>query len=1262
MSASIGAASGSVRTEPAAVPELVAGRFQIGDLIATGGEAQVYVAHDLELDLSVVIKTRQVVDSDDLNRLRREAGMLMRIVPHRGIPMVRSDLVDGDRYYMISDFVAGNDLHSVVAAQSGAGLPLASVLDLIDQVAQTLDHLHGHQPPIVHGDVKSENLILTSDSRLVLVDFGAAMRVGDDRERLGTPGFSAPEVLAGEALTPAADVYSLAALTVFLVTGLVPKLGIGWPTALADAGIVRLERVLRRGLTWDPLGRPWRASEFAARLREAAEMDVPTGTVTLVLVEASGSDTGSSPTTLLNMLEAAGGRNVQAVSLPSRCSLVVFPRAGDAAAAALEAIASGQPPIAVHAGDLGGWHGATLQQLADEAVALRTGAAPATVVCSPPVRMLLGADDTMAFVPVANGLRIERATDTRYSTNRSGSTDSTQRGARHAESWVAARRARPIVGRNAELQRALAAIARGRSEGAAPLVVVVAEAGMGKTRLLAEVAAGSTSEGERLLVGRCTESGGAFEPFLDALGDDLFPFESGQLERDEEGWIDRRRFFGRIADSLAALGGPVTLVIDDMQWIDGSSMALLSQLFDDMAGTLAVVVGSRPSIDRHSYDELTMRPDATVVQLGPLSPADITDMAEAAGLALSAETVAGLHSLTGGSPFFGVQLLSHLRNVPGHTLEGGDLPVGVREWIMQRVAGLGEAAQAMLAPAAVMGRSFEVVRLADVLDVSPLEALTQIDAATSAGLLVDGEHPGEFRFVHAIVRTTLEESLSTSRRALLHAAVAQRLEEAGDDHEQLEEAMHHWFAAERLGDPLHAGEVAVEVATRTTERLAHERAVSILDRALEVLALAPATSARDRVEARLRVAHGRADFVASRNDDGIAQLYRAADLAETGDDPATLAQAALVASLNRRHGLDDPDLLRLLERASDRCPPEPAVLPAMLHIRRARLLPATVRHEQRCAMARLGLVDLDRMEPVDRATVETEVARACWGPDDAEARVALTTRQIDEATAQLQADGSSRWTGVLVEALNHRCAARVQLGQLIDALTDADRAAELADAAGTTFLLTRVMMGQAMINSTLGNHELAERLCNDAVALSDRHNLMLVQMAIGYGIGRDRGQQAELARLEHQFGEFVDQNPLLVAAFALVHAEAGQLDDATRLLGVLQEAAPWPRNWLWLGTTVAALEAAVLTGDADMSRRFAAVLKRYSGQWALAGAELACWGPVDRVLGLAQAAAGQYDEARVLLTSALDVATSQGASPWVTRCRDGLAVLEARPS
>jgi tRNA A-37 threonylcarbamoyl transferase component Bud32/tetratricopeptide (TPR) repeat protein len=1220
-----------------ATTDVIGGRFQIMRVIADGGEAEVSLARDLELGLDVVLKTRRIIDGDDLGRLRREAGMLMRIVAHPGLPMVRSDLVDGDRYCLISDYVEGNDLHTLVDAQGGSGLPLPTTLGLIDQVAATLDHLHHHRPAVVHGDVKPENLVLASDGRLVLVDFGAALRVGDDGERLGTPGFSAPEVLAGEALSPAADVYSLSALAVYLLTGTVPRLGAAWPTELVDGGFARLERVLRRGLTWDPLGRPWSATEFAMRLREAAEMDVPTGTITLVLLDASPA---------VAKLEAAGGKLMSTVTLPSDMVLVAFSRAGDAAAATLTV--AGAATIALHAGDLGGWHGATLQQLTDEVIALRRTTRETTVVCSPPVRMLLGGDDALVFEPMASGFRMVRPTvAARTSVN-----------ARSA-AWIAARRARPMAGRDNELRGATAAIDRGRSSGESPMVIAIGEPGMGKTRLLAELAGRAADTGEHVLVGRCTESGGAFEPFLDALGNELFPFESGQLERDEEGWIDRRRFFGRIADAIRQLGGPVTLVIDDVQWIDGSSLALLAQLLDDLAGQLAVLAGSRPATGSSILDELRQRLTVSTITIGPLQPSSIAAMALDTGLELTDETIEGLVALTGGNPFFGLQLLTHLRDVPGHAFGTGDLPAGVREWILQRVDRLGDGVRATLAPAAVIGRSFEVIVLADVLGVSPLEALAHLDTATTAGLLIDGNHPGEFRFVHAIARTTLDDSLSPARRALLHATIAQRLEEAGDEVENLEQVLHHWFEADRLGNPLHAAEIAVEVANRATERLAHERAVSVLDRALAVLTSASASPARDRVEARVRVAHGRADFFASNLDVAIAQLYRAAELAESGDDPATLAEAALVASLHRRHGRDDPDLLHLLERASDRCPPTPAVLPAMLHIRRARLLPATVRHEQRCAMARLGLVDLVSMDPIDRATVETEVARACWGPDDAASREALTTRLIDEAGRQLAIGGPSRWTGVLIEASNHRSAARVQLGDITRALEDANRAAQLADDAGTTFLLTRVMMGQAMINSTLGNWEEAERLSTDAIRLSSRHNLVLAQMAITYSIGRDRGQQAELAQLENRLGDFVDQNPLFLAAFALVHAESNQFDDTRRLLTTLHEQGPWPRNWLWLGTMVAALEAAVLAGELDVVRRNAALLSRYSGQWALAGAELACWGPVDRVLGLAHAALGRPAEAHALLSAALASATEQHALPWVVRCQHGLNALAA---
>ena len=297
------------------------------------------------------------------------------------------------------------------------------------------------------------------------------------------------------------------------------------------------------------------------------------------------------------------------------------------------------------------------------------------------------------------------------------------------------------------------------------------------------------------------------------------------------------------------------------------------------------------------------------------------------------------------------------------------------------------------------------------------------------------------------------------------------------------------------------------------------------------------------------------------------------------------------------------------------------------------------------------------MELVDRATVETEVARACWSPDDAPARFELASRLVADATHQLVDGGPSRWTGVLIEALNLRWAARMQLGDIVGALADANVAADVADDAGTTFLLSRVMMGQAMINATLGHDETAERLAHDSVAMSNRHNLVLGQMAVTYAVGRNRGQQAELAGLERQMGELVDSNPMFVAAFALLHAESGAADDTRRMLDNLAEWAPWPRNWLWLATTTTALEAAVLIGDAETTRRYAAVLDRYSGNWAMAAGELVCMGPVDRVLGMAQLTAGELGGAEAKLRSAHDDASAQGASPWVRRSESALASL-----
>ena len=759
------------------------------------------------------------------------------------------------------------------------------------------------------------------------------------------------------------------------------------------------------------------------------------------------------------------------------------------------------------------------------------------------------------------------------------------------------------------------------------MVLAVGEAGMGKSRLLAEIAARAHERGDRVLVGRCSEAGTAFEPFLDALGDEALAVPDGQVERDEEGWVDRRRFFRSISDALRTSAQRHLLVVDDAQWIDGSSVALLEHLVEELHGSFAVVAASRPTGGPVPLDRVA---EAAVLTVGPLAASDTAALAADADVRLDAAALSSLHTITGGSPFFLVQLLQRVRDHGDELIDEQHLAASVRDWILHRVDRLGEAVRNVLAPAGVVGQRFEVVALADVLGVSPLETLGHLDRAAADGLLSEGDHPGEFVFVHSIVSSSLAESLSSARRAILHGAIAERIERSSDSASARDAALHHWLEADRLGNPLHAAELAVEIAGEATERLGHERARQVLDRALPLLESAAPGAERDRVEGRLRVAQGRAAFVAGDMQVAMEQLFLAADLAERCGDGATLAEAALVASLSRRHGLDDPDLLRLLERAIALCPDEPAVLPAMLHVRRARLLPASIDHHERSRMARQALTFVDRMSRVDRATVETEVARGCWGPGDAIEREELTSRHIAEAERELERAGPSRWTGVMIDALNHRYAARVQLGRLRDALDDADRAAALADAAGSTFLLTRVMMGQAVINATLGHHEFAERLAKDAVSMSGRHNLVLAQMALAYQIGRDRGQQAELSQLERALDDLVERNPLFTAGFALAHAEAGQLDDARRVLRELQELTPWPRNWLWLAATVAAAEAAVLAGESTRAGWYAAVLRRYSGQWALGGAELTCLGPVDRVLGLEATARGDVDAARGL--------------------------------
>ena len=257
--------------------ELLGSRYEVLRTVSQGRRASVLQALDKVHDRLVALKVYPVTDVDR-DELLAEARLLMSIEPHPGLPVVRGDFFthDGARYVVVMNWVDGTDLQQVLEEQGDPGLPLQDVIDDLAQVANALDHLHGHEPPIVHGDVKPANVVRTPKGRIVLVDFDiAGAHAG--KGRLGTVGYVAPEVAAGEKPDPAADVYGLAATAVTLLNGHTASDAAPTYPGIDPDQQGELARVLRAGLSVDPARRQRSATRLVEKLPRLASSRAPAG-------------------------------------------------------------------------------------------------------------------------------------------------------------------------------------------------------------------------------------------------------------------------------------------------------------------------------------------------------------------------------------------------------------------------------------------------------------------------------------------------------------------------------------------------------------------------------------------------------------------------------------------------------------------------------------------------------------------------------------------------------------------------------------------------------------------------------------------------------------------------------------------------------------------------------------------------------------------------------------------------------------------------
>ncbi len=201
-------------------------RYTIVKLLGKGGMGAVYQATDKKFGSTVALKQMIVTGEALISAFEREA-ILLNGLRHAALPVVFDHFAEADGQFLVMQFIPGKDLAELLTEQGGP-FPLAQVAKWADQLLDALEYLHGRTPPIIHRDIKPQNVKLTPEDSIVLLDFGLAKGdlSGDavqQRSLVGfTPVFASLEQMRGLSTDPRSDLYSAAATIYCLLTGRPP--------------------------------------------------------------------------------------------------------------------------------------------------------------------------------------------------------------------------------------------------------------------------------------------------------------------------------------------------------------------------------------------------------------------------------------------------------------------------------------------------------------------------------------------------------------------------------------------------------------------------------------------------------------------------------------------------------------------------------------------------------------------------------------------------------------------------------------------------------------------------------------------------------------------------------------------------------------------------------------------------------------------------------------------------------------------------------
>ena len=564
-----------------------------------------------------------------------------------------------------------------------------------------------------------------------------------------------------------------------------------------------------------------------------------------------------------------------------------------------------------------------------------------------------------------------------------------------------------FIGRREEMAALTALLDQVRA-GQPAVALVGGEAGVGKTRLVRELAARGAAAGFRVLTGQCIELGAEglpLAPLVDALRaltrgatpetraellgpagaglarllPDLGPGTGAASDGQDMQKAQLLEMVLGLFDRLSA-AQPVLFLIEDLHWADQSTLDLIAFLARSLRESRVLLVATYRSDELHRRHPL--RPlltgwerDRSIerIELRRFDRGEVTaQLAAILGGDPAADTVDIIFDRSGGNAYLVEELAGVVR---GHG-ELTDLPPSLRDVLLSRVDGLSRDGQRLLRTASVAGRTVPDRLLAEVAGIGEADLFAGLrEAVESHLLLVDPSGQG-YAFRHALTRDAVYEDMLPGERVQLHAAYAAALDRdpglAGDEAALPAALAYHWYAALDLPRALPA---AVDAARYALASYAPAEALQHLDRAQQIWPRVPDAEQRtglDQVEVSRLAAEaayrsGAVDRSATLLADALAGL-------PDGADPVRRALLLERYALAQRDAGRPDDAVASLEQALALLPDE-----------------ATSRaHAVVLASLASALMRTSGMEQAAAAAERAVAAARAAGARDIEADVAIT--------------------------------------------------------------------------------------------------------------------------------------------------------------------------------------------------------------------------------------------------------------------------------